>query len=80
MANTYRIDVHRLGVPIGRFCCRGYEPYSPRDPMCKKAMATCGHNPGYKSTNGIACFPAKTRNTEHLQRLKALLGEDVIYD
>jgi len=80
MTDTFRIDIYRFGTPIGRFCCRDYEPYSPQDPKCKKAMTSCGHNPGYESIDGIACYPARTENTERLQYFRALWKDGVVYD
>ena len=60
------VDIYRYGHAIGRFRCPGYEPYSNRDPVCGFFMSSCQNNPGYKSTDGLLCYPASPRNDETL--------------
>jgi len=75
-----RVDVYRYGQVIGRFRCSEYGPYSLRDRVCKHFMSSCGENPGYKSTDGILCYPASPRNDEGLKALKGALGDEMVFD
>ena len=73
-----RVDVYRFGQVVGRFRCPEYEPYSLRDAVCRHFMSSCECNPGYKSTDGILCYPASPRNDEVLEALKGTLGDEVV--
>ena len=73
-----RVDIYRYGQVIGRFRCPGYEPYSTRDPVCKFFISSCTHNPGYKSADGILCYPASPRNDETLAMLKGTVGDGAV--
>ena len=75
-----KVDIYRYSQVVGRFRCPGYEPYSVRDPVCKFFLSSCGCNPGYRSTDGILCYPASPKNDEILEVLRGALGDEMVFE